>query len=117
MATRTTSGVAAWGVQGGVAGVSGIVTSIGQDEEPILAPEYNEAGQVVKQTKYDEHTTLTCTVEVAAGTALPEKGGQISINGKQGYVTKASLVEDNQSYRKISITAEFYQNCRQTTGV
>lgn len=117
MAARTYSGVAAWGVQGGVNGVTGIVTSIGQDVEAILAPEYNEAGQVVKQTKYDQKTTITATVEVAAGTALPKVGEAITINGVQGYVTRASLAEDNNSYRKISITAEVYMNCSKTTAV
>jgi len=115
MATKTTAGTAAWGVQGSVSGVSGIVTSIGQDEEPILAPEYNEVGQVVRQTHYDTKTTVSCTVEVAAGTALPSAGAQITINGKQGYVVKASLAEDNQAYRKISVTAEFYTNCKQVS--
>lgn len=115
--TVTNRGVAAWGVQGGVTGVTGIVTGLGQEEEPILAPEYNEAGQVCKQTKYDEKTTLTCTVEVAAGTSLPQKGAQISINGKQGYVVRATLTEDNQAYRKISVTAEFYLNCNQTSSI
>lgn len=117
MATLTKAGVAAWGVQGTATGVDGIITSIGVDEETILAPEYNEAGQVVKQTHYDTRTTLTCTVEVAAGTDLPDAGAQITVNGKQGYVTKASLAEDNQAYRKISVTVELYTNCNKADAV
>ena len=117
MAAHTYQGVAAWGVQGGVNGVTGIVTSIGQEDEAVLAPEYNEAGQVVKQTMYDRKTTLTCTIEVAAGTALPKVGEAITINGKQGYITRASLAEENQAYRKISVTAEVYLNCNKTTAL
>lgn len=112
---RTTTGIASWGVTGAVTGVSGIVTSIGHDDEAVLAPEYNEAGQVVKQTLYDVHTTLDATVEVAAGTALPAVGSQITIDGKQGYVVKAKLAEDNQAYRKISLTVELYANCNRTS--
>lgn len=113
----TTNGTAHWGVSGGVTGVTGIVTSLGEAKEPIMAPEYNEIGQVVKQTKYDELTTLTATVEVAQGTALPDANNQITINGKKGYVKRAELVEDNQAYRKISITVELYKNCDKITTV
>ena len=115
--SESTSGVASWGVSGSVSGVSGIVTGIQDDEEPILAPEYNEKGQVVKQTLYDGKGTVTATIEVAAGTDKPAKGAQITINGKTGYVVKSSLVEDNQAYRKISVTLEYYDHCSQTTAV
>lgn len=107
----TTTGTASWGVSGRVTGVTGIVTSIGVSEDPVLAPEYNEVGAVVKQTKYDEHTTLTATIEVAKSVELPGQGDQITINGKQGYVKTAELAEENTAYRKITVTAEFYKNC------
>lgn len=112
----TTSGIAAWGVQGGVNGVSGIVTDIERAVEAQLAPEYNEVGAVVKQTKYDEHTTISATVEVAAGTQPPNAGDSITIDGKQGYVVNARVVESNQAYRKIVIQAEFWKNCKQTSN-
>lgn len=115
MAAATTSGVAAWGVQGRVSNVQGIVTDLEQNDEAQLAPEQNEVGAVVKQTKYDEHTTLSATVEVAAGTNPPKVGDAITINGKQGYVTGARVVESNQAYRKIAIQAEFWKNCKQTS--
>ena len=111
----TTQGIASWGVQGGCSGVQGIVTDLEENHEGQTAPEYNEIGAVVKQTKYDEHTTLTCTVEVSASTNPPSPGAQISINGKQGYVVSARLTESNQAYRKIAIQAEFWKNCRQTS--
>ncbi len=114
MAAATTSGIAAWGVQGGVNGVQGIVTDIERAVEAQLAPEYNEVGAVVKQTADDEHVTLNCTVEVAAGTQPPAAGTSISINGKQGYVVSARLTESNQAYRKIAVQAEYWTNCRQT---
>lgn len=115
MASKTTSGVAAWGVQGGVSGVSGIVTDLEQNDEVQIANEQNEVGAVVKATKYDEHTTLNATIEVAAGTNLPNVGDTITINGKQGYVVSARLTESNQAYRKIVVQAEFWKNCKQTT--
>lgn len=111
----TTQGIASWGVTGGCSGVSGIVTDLEENSEAQLAPEHNEVGAVVKQTKYDEHVTLTCTVEVAAGTNPPSTGSSITINGDQGYVVSARLTESNQAYRKIAIQAEFWKNCKQTS--
>lgn len=107
----TKTGTASWGVTGKCTAINGIVTSISRDEEPILAPEYNEAGQVIRQLKYDNLTTIQATIEVAAGTDLPENEKPITIDGKQGYVKRATLVEDNQAYRKISVTVEFYKEC------
>ena len=114
---KTTSGMAEWGVQGGVQGVTGIVTDLERASEAQIAPEYNEVGAVVKATKYDEHTTLTATVEVAAGTQPPNVGDNITIDGKQGYVTNARVVESNQAYRKIVIQAEFWKNCNQASNL
>ena len=111
----TTQGIASWGVTGGCSGVRGIVTDLEENHEAQLAPEQNEVGAVVKQTKYDEHVTLSCTVEVAAGTEPPGGGDSITINGKQGYVVSARLTESNQAYRKIAIQAECWTNCRQTS--
>ena len=116
MATKTTSGIAVGGVQGGVQGVTGIVTDLERAAEAQVAPEYNEVGAVVKVTKYDVHTTLNATVEVAAGTQPPEAGNSITIDGKQGYVMNARVVESNQAYRKIVIQAEFWENCKQTSN-
>lgn len=115
MAAVTTQGIASWGVSGGCSGVQGIVTDIEENHEAQMEPEHNEVGAVVKQTVYDEHVSLSCTVEVAAGTELPEKGSSITINGKQGYVASARLVESNKTYRKIAIQAEFWTNCKQTS--
>ena len=113
---KTTQGIASWGVSGGCSGVSGIVTDLEENHEGQTAPEYNEVGAVVKQTVYDEHVTLNCTVEVAAGTQPPAPGASITINGKQGYVVSARLTESNQAYRKIAIQAECWTNCRQTSN-
>ena len=112
---QTTQGVASWGVTGGCSGVQGIVTDLDENHESQMAPEYNEVGAVVKQTVYDEHVTMSCTVEVAAGTNVPEKGTAITINGKQGYLVSARLTESNKAFRKIAIQAEFWTNCKQTS--
>ena len=112
---KTTQGIASWGVNGGVSGVNGIVTDLERASEAQIATEQNEVGAVVKATKYDEHTTLTATVEVAAGTQPPNAGDTITIDGKQGYVTSARVVESNQAYRKIVVQAEFWKNCKQTS--
>lgn len=114
MASGTTSGVASWGVSAG-AGVAGIVTDIEMNQEAQIANELNEKGAVVKATKYDVHTTLTATIEVAQSTNPPNPGDGITINGKQGYVMSSRVTESNQAYRKIVVQAEFWNNCKQTS--
>lgn len=115
---RTTTGVAAWGVSDGtsVTNVTGVITDVDAGGEPILAPEYNEIGAVIKQTMYDEHKTIDVTVEVASGTEKPASGASITIAGVAGYVARARIVESNQAYRKIIISAEAYANCTATTA-
>lgn len=116
----TSTGSASWGVTGAVSGtgsVTGIITDIDDGAEAILAPEYNEIGQVVKQTHYDTKKTVSCTVEVAAGTGKPAPGTAITINGVAGYVLNSKVVESNQAYRKIHITAECYSKCSTATAV
>ena len=115
---RTTTGTASWGVSDGtsVTNVSGVITDIDIGGEPILSPEYNEIGAVIKQTMYDEHSTVDVTVEVASGTAKPVPGASITIAGVAGYVVRSRVVESNQAYRKILISAEAYANCTATTA-
>ena len=115
---RTTAGVASWGIKDGttIGGVSGVITDIEVGGEPVLAPEYNEIGAVIKQTKYDTHTTIDVTVEVASTTEPPDDGASITIAGVACYVTRARLIESNQAYRKIAISAEAYANCTATTA-
>lgn len=107
----TKSGIASWGVTGSATGVTGIITSIEDGAEYIMAPEHNEIGQVVKQALYDTQKTATFTVEVAAGTNIPGKGTVITVNGQSMYIKTARKLEDNNSYRRIQITAEAYENC------
>lgn len=115
---RTTVGTAAWGVSDGstVTNVSGVITDIEVAGEPLLSPEYNEVGAVIKQTLYDKHETVDVTVEVASGTTKPDAGASITIAGVAGYVVRARVVESNQAYRKIIISAEAYTNCSATTA-
>lgn len=111
----TKQGLASWGVTGSATGVQGIITSIEDGAEYIMAPEHNEIGQVVKQTLYDTLKTATFTVEVAAGTDIPGKGTQCTVNGKSMYIKTARKLEDNNSYRRIQINAEAYENCTSVT--
>lgn len=111
----TKNGVASWGVTGSATGVTGIITSIEDGAEYIMAPEHNEIGQVVKQTKYDTQYSATFTVEVAAGTDIPNATTQVSVNSHTMYVKNARKLEDNNSYRRIQITAEAYENCSSVT--
>ncbi len=116
----TSTGTASWGVTGALSGtgsVTGIITDIDDGAEAILAPEYNEVGQVVKQVHYDTKKTVSCTVEVAANTDKPAPGTAITINDVAGYVVNSKVVESNQAYRKIQITAECYSNCSAVTTV
>ena len=116
--SRTTSGTASWGVTDGttVTNVTGVITDCEVNGEPVLAPEYNEIGAVIKQTQYDTHTTVDVTVEVAANVSAPVAGASIMIAGVAGYVTRSRVVESNQAYRKILISAECYANCAATTA-
>lgn len=111
----TTTGTAYWGVKGEASDPDGIVTGITHEKTPSLAPEYNEIGQVVKQTLYDEQESATATIEVAEGVALPDVNDSITINGVQGYVTRCRLVESNRAYRLIEVTVERYKNCNSVT--
>lgn len=116
MGNVTRSGVASWGVTAeGNPGVNGIVTHSDLDKESVLAPEYNEIGQVVKQTLYDLHKTITMTVEVAAGEEPPDEKSSITYAGVTAYVVRARVVEDNRAYRHIEITIEAYANCTAVT--
>ena len=60
---------------------------------------------------------MTVTVEVASGTSKPAAGASITIGGVSGYVVSSKVVESNQAYRKIHITAECYTNCTSATAV
>lgn len=112
----TTSGTASWGVTAAApSGVTGVLTHFESDAEGILAPQYNELGQVIQQVHYDRHATMSCTVEVAADVEPPKTGSVVTVNGTQYYVTRARIVEDNRSYRHIEISGETYANCNAVT--
>ena len=137
---RTTQGQASWGISEGtsVTAVSGVITDIDVGEDPQMEPQRNEVGAVIKQTLYDRRAEVNVTVEVAAGTAKPKTGANITVAGVQGYVavevaagtpkpktgtaitvagfagyvTRSRVVESNQRYRAINITVEAYPNCK-----
>ncbi len=111
---RTTQGNASWGISDGtsITQVQGVITDIDAGEDPLMEPQRNEAGAVIKQTLYDRRGEVNVTVEVAAGTAKPKSGTAITIAGVQGYVTRSRVVESNQRYRAFNITVEAYPNCK-----
>lgn len=115
MGTVTKQGVASWGVTSDGSVVDGIVTHIDKDDESIMAPEYNELGQIVKQTLYDLHKTLSVTIEVAVGTEPPSAKDSVTIAGVTAYVLRTRTVEDNKAYRHIEVTVEAYKNCSAVT--
>lgn len=111
---RTTQGNATWGISEGdsVTNVSGVITDVDIAEEPMMEPQRNEIGAVIKQTLYDRREEVTVSVEVAAGVAKPKSGTQITICGVQGYVTRSRKTASNSRYQVINITAEAYPNCK-----
>ena len=115
--TVTTTKTASWGcssVIGTDSPVTGVVTDYDDACEPVLAPEQNEVGSTINQTMYDKHYTCSLTVQVAAGTAKPEAGAQVTIGGTTWYVTSSRVTENNSTYRKISMQAERYVHCNAT---
>lgn len=111
---NTTTATASWGV-GTASPVTGVMTDYSDSTEAVDAPEQNEVGQVIGDTVYDKRETVNCTVQVAAGTAKPDVGSQISINSKNYIVKNSTVTENNNSYRKIAVTAERYIHCESAT--
>lgn len=111
---RTTRGNASWGISDGtsITNVNGVITDIDVGEDPLMEPQRNEVGAVIKQTLYDRRGEVNVSVEVAAGTAKPKSGAAITVAGVQGYVTRNRVIESNQRYRVINITVEAYPNCK-----
>ena len=110
--TQTTT--ASWGVTSTGSNSNlptGIVTDQDWGADPVLAPEYNELGQVIKQTLYDVVKTGTATIEVKSDVDLPDLEDQITIGDVTGYVKNVRLTESNQAYRKIVVTIECYSKC------
>lgn len=111
----TTQKTASWGV-GTTSPITGVITDYEDSCEATLAPEQNEVGSVIQQTMYDKHWTASCTVQVASNANKPKAGAAITLGSKNMYVTSARYVENNTSYRKISIQAECYEHCTATTA-
>ena len=111
---RTTKGNASWGISEGtsITSVNGVITDIDAGDDPLMEPQHNEVGAVIKQTLYDRRGEVTVSVEVSAGTAKPKSGTSITIAGVQGYVARSHVVESNKRYRVFQITAVAYPNCK-----
>lgn len=111
----TTSGTAQWGVKFTCSGITGVMTDCDAGNEPVYAMQYNEIGAVIQAVLYDQHKTINCTLEVAAGVSLDDYPKQITVAGVQGMLTAAHLVESNNAFRKYTATIEAWKNCRQMT--
>lgn len=57
---------------------------------------------------YDKRVTITATIQVPKNISLPAVGALITIDGKSCLLTSCDVVQNNQAYRKVSITAERY---------
>jgi hypothetical protein len=113
----TTKGDAQWGISDGtsVDNVQGVVTDITVGKRTISEPQRNEIGSVIQQAFYDLETSITCTIEVAAGKKLPAAKDPITIAGESAYIESMEIVESNRAYRKFQITAKAFKNCDSLT--
>lgn len=111
----TTTHVCSWGIATAhqdaskfIGSGSGIVYDLSKGQEPIMAPEHNEIGQVIAQTQYDERGFLNGTLQVAHGVTPPARGAVITIDAQAYYVTNINITESNSAYSRYSITLERY---------
>ena len=112
----TTKSLAVWGVQvetpTDIASTTeGYITSFDKNSEIMVGDEQNELGAVIGKHKYDEKSTVTVSLIVAAGVEPPPIGKQITIAGVKYYITSASVVESNSDFRKLRVSAERYKDC------
>lgn len=112
----TTTSLAVWGVQVETPTdiaqkTEGYITSFDKNSEMMVGDEQNELGAVIGKHKYDEKSTVTVSLIVAAGVEPPTIGKQITIAGVKYYITSASVVESNSDFRKLRVSAERYKDC------
>lgn len=104
--------LAKWGARQ-ISGAStyGVVTSFEKISDMMSQNETNENGAVCRVVIYDERTRIVFTVMASEATEKPEPGTQMSIDGKACWVQHSEVIEQNQAYKKIRVTAERYKNC------
>lgn len=86
------------------------VTDYDETTEPVHQNELDQKGAVVGDVVYDRKTTITFTAQIPDGLTHPKAGEMITVNGKTAQVTRVEIVQSNQAYQKVSITAEAFPN-------
>lgn len=117
----TTTSLAVWGVQvetpTDIASTNkGYITSFDKNSEMMVGDEQNELGAVIGKHKYDEKSTVTVSLIVAADVEPPTIGKQITIAEGKYYITSASVVESNSDFRKLRVSAERYKDCEKAVN-
>ncbi|MGN0890527.1 MAG: hypothetical protein ACI4W7_02625 [Candidatus Spyradenecus sp.] len=110
---------AAWGVEHSLGEPFNtcVVTDYAINTELLHQPEYDQQGAVAGTTCYDTHVTLSATIQVPKGITLPTVGSLISVDDKNFLLLTCEVVQNNQAYRKLSITAERYDNDFDTSNI
>lgn len=117
----TTTSLAVWGVQVETPTdiaqkTEGYITSFDKNSEMMVGDEQNELGAVIGKHKYDEKSTVTVSLIVAADVEPPTIGKQITIDNVKYYVTSAAVTESNSDFRKLRVTAERYEDCEKAVN-
>ena len=101
---------AAWGVEHNLAAPfdSCVVTDYSENSESQHQYEYDQQGAVAGAVVYDTRVTLTASIQAPKSIELPKVGELLAIDAKQWLLTACDVVQNNQAFRKVSITAERY---------
>lgn len=120
----TTTHICSWGIDHDnhttakfVGTGSGIVYDVNKNIDPIQAPEHNEIGQVIAQTVYDEHQTMTATLQTTHGVTPPTRGSTVQIDNEYWYMVNCTKTESNQAYVRYNITLERFFRIGQNSVV
>ena len=103
---------ASWGVRtkNSPSGVTGVVTDFDKGVEPVFAALQDEVGADIGHTVYDKKISISMTVQCKANSSLPEVDTIFTVGGIQGYVDRANITENNQSYMKFSVSISRFKN-------
>lgn len=108
----TTLHLAKWGTRQVPGAASyGVVTSFEKIVDLMTQNETDEKGAVCRVVEYDARTRIVVCVQASATATMPQVGKQIVIDGENGWVNHAEVIEQNQSFKKIRITLEKFKEC------
>ena len=113
--SSTKSATGTWGVAHRGNPIGGVLVDFQINCEPMLYSETDALGTIVGQFVYDSHMTATLTAVVGSEAAI-SAGDSVSVNGSTLYVTSAQVIESNQAFCKIQVTAERYASCTAVEG-